>query len=699
MKRTSKITTWIVGALVALLSCCVIGAGVAMANSSSNGENVGEKYAPDITIDYGEFSSDNVPNAVINKSYKLFTATAEDLYSKRVYTHTRVWLFYDSTSRSLVNVENGCVTPTSYGVYTVEFTAVDRWGNVSTKLYDFECAEKDALKVEVGQSTAEYKAGYAIKVNDGEIVNAIGDTTLSVKATLKSNSSISYPVVNGEFTPLYAGTYDVIYTVSDYNETSESSYQVEVKAHDTPVWQDQLYIGGYYFIDYEYTLDEIKAYSFADGTPKDAVVSISVSAPSKPSTVLGEDRKFKPTVEGKHTITYKAEANGKTEVMQATVNTLDVGYATAINAENYFVGENVQKSSNDGAIILTTKTDNTNVRFANNINARKVRIDLSVVKESANHFASFDIILTDVKDSSKSITINFAKNGEKNGLLTASGGRKTKTDANFYNDGTLTFIYDNVKKEVSLNDKSVVAVVETTDGKNFDGFTNEEVFINIRFNGVVETAKIRVHRIGNSPLFKNCGDQVVPDVIYSRYLGGDASVGDIITIDRVYIYDVLSPKCEVSYYVMTPSKQYAVDVNGVELSPKNTDYTKDYQIKIEEFGRYTVYISAKDAFGRTNSISYPINSVNSQSIKIEIIDDQKTTAKLGDTVKVKSIEVPGYNLSDLSVRIFIMTPDRIAQQVTEGEFIVNLPGEYEVWYYVTDVDENLDMAHYTVTVS
>ena len=53
MKKTSRVKLCLTGVAAATLSCCVIGAVAYAAVSNGNDEFVGEKYAPEITVDYG----------------------------------------------------------------------------------------------------------------------------------------------------------------------------------------------------------------------------------------------------------------------------------------------------------------------------------------------------------------------------------------------------------------------------------------------------------------------------------------------------------------------------------------------------------------------------------------------------------------------------------------------------------------------
>jgi hypothetical protein len=201
----------------------------------------------------------------------------------------------------------------------------------------------------------------------------------------------------------------------------------------------------------------------------------------------------------------------------------------------------------------------------------------------------------------------------------------------------------------------------------------------------------------------DAGDTVAPEIVFTRFGDGEQTLGDIVTLDRIFVWDVLCPNVEVSYYVKAPSGKFVTDVNGVELKPDNTDYTKQYQFEVKEYGKYTVTMRVSDMLGNSATYTYNVNSINAQTVRIQLIDDQPTTGKLGDTIKLKSFEVPGYDLKDLVTRVFVITPDQITKQVVAQdnvfEFVPDLRGEYEVWYQVTDAENNIDFVSYTITIS
>ncbi len=696
--KTSKFNKWITWLLVALFSCCLIGVTVSLASSSEETYS-GAKFAPEITVNFGEFDENNIPDAVINKPYKIFSATAEDLYSKELYVSVRVWMYYDSVTRSLINVNNGTITPTGYGVYTVEYKAIDRWNNVTTYLYDFECREKEDLTANVGSDATVYKTGESISVNVPEFLNNVGTVDYTVIAVL-NGANVEYPVIDGKFTPLYSGEYDVIYNYSDYNETSESSYSLTVNANEQLVWKNVPVISEYMFAGKDYVIDSAYAYSFVGGTPTENLATITVTDPDNQPVSLSAGNVFNGEKSGIYKFKYSVNVSGASIENTVTSTCVDVGGfdGTDMDMSKYFVGENIESVISPNGARITTSTDGAIVKFINPINAKVSHVEFAVDADSANSLESVDIILTDAYDSSNSLVFNFSKDG-KAGKFGPLGGKTVKTEIGF-NGKVFVFEYDNEFKTAYLADTEVVSIKKNANGTEFTGFKGDSVLVSLRFNGVNSASTIIVNRVANQVIYNEIGDGVSPDVQFDRWTGGEVQVGDIVTLGRVYVKDALSPLDSVTYFVMAPDGTYVTDVNGLVLSPENADYSESYQFEINQDGRYIVSVKAIDFFGNETVYDYPVVSVSVGMVHITLNNDGDKTAKVGDKVDISSFTVDGDNVDELSIRIFYVTPDLVVMSdIEDDEFEVKMAGEYQVWYYVSDSGDNMDMVCYTIKVS
>ena len=127
--------------ILALAICSLIlTAGVATVYASSVSDTrTNLRYMPDITIDYGEYSEENIPAAVKDEPYRIFPVYAEDVYGNELTVTVKAYIHYHERTKSLVTVENGCVIPRYFGIYTVEYSARDEFGNVGYAAYNFNC--------------------------------------------------------------------------------------------------------------------------------------------------------------------------------------------------------------------------------------------------------------------------------------------------------------------------------------------------------------------------------------------------------------------------------------------------------------------------------------------------------------------------------------------------------------------------------
>lgn len=161
MKR--KKTTILVAALSALCSVSLAFAVGAVVGSAAHGDGEKQKInyeiAPEISVKMPEGFLSALPNAVLNNSYKIPTATAVDVYGDELTVSTKLYAHYYSETRSFIQIENNAFIPAFYGVYTVCYTAIDDFGNAAMQTFDITCEEKQPLTASLMTPDEEYFVG------------------------------------------------------------------------------------------------------------------------------------------------------------------------------------------------------------------------------------------------------------------------------------------------------------------------------------------------------------------------------------------------------------------------------------------------------------------------------------------------------------------------------------------------------------
>lgn len=657
---------------------------------------------PSIMLDSGAYSADNVPNAVQNKPYKIFAATAKDMFGAELDVEAKVYLFYSSQTRSRIYLEKDLFTPTCTGIYTVEYTAVDRTGNLSKLTYNVNCLDKSPLSAEVINNTNSAMTGVPVKIGDLLIQNFNGNTGYTVSVVCDGRE---FKVDdNGYFIPTYVGEYLVTYTFYDYNETSTCSYVINVSANPNPVIFDEVDLQQYYILGETYDIPLPVAYSYEFGYPVKITPSVKICFENGLEYNVEDPSSFIFNKVGEFSIEYSAFFNNKeVSLVKNDLVCVDVGYKEAKNtgkvqADKYFYSKNtVKKEATRNGVKLSTATNDSNVEFINKL--LSAEFDMSFGFSSVdNHFNKFKIILTDSLDENQKLVFSLNKVSNTVSDFAINGSVVSKVSSSFYNEDKISFKYNNASRTISVANIENIPISKTVNGDTFDGFTSEFIMMSLEFSEVYGTSSMNIYKINNQTL-STIGDNVSPYLYYDSYSGGKKNLGDKITISRLYLCDVLAPSYGVSYSVLDPYGNYVTDVNGLVLSPENADYKSSYTFVANAYGSYRVSIKIFDAFGRSDQIIYGITVSDSIAPVINIDDKSEQVLKVGDVLTIRSATAIDDISENLTVYTYLLAPTLYTQEYAMGDKVkLNQEGVYYVYYYAYDDAGNVGFAEYKIIV-
>ncbi len=695
MKR--KKTTLLVAVLAAISSVSLAFAAGAIIGSAalSNGENkkINYEIAPEITVEMPEGFSESFPNAVVNKSYKLPTATAIDVYGDELTVHTALYAHYYSETRSLLQIENNAFIPAFYGVYTVCYTATDDFGNATIQTFDITCEEKQPLSASVLQSSGEYFVAQEIKIADIAVENAIGK--VEVQATA-SCAQATYDVVNGCFFPEYAGEYTIEYVYSDYSETSTISYTLTVQENLTPIFTSELYLPEYFILGASYALPHAECKAYKGGVIYSVTPMVTLRYPEKNYSQEITDGTFVPMMTGDVVITYEANAFGTTEKKEYSAKVVDVDFNGTMDMENYFYGKDLGLTALSYGVSISTLKDGASATFINSVLSRTLEMTLGI-DANKNAFSSLDIYLTDAKDNAKEVKISLEKT-DGVAKVTVNDDDYAYANIAFDKATSFAFEYSNDTHTVSVAGTDRIAVKKTLSGEVFDGFGD---FITVKyvFSGVTGYSTFTVYSINNQTFSNEKADGMRPYIFFSTYQDGERKVGDLIEIERIYVADVLDPNYTVKYYVLTPNGEFAVSLDGETLD-YDTDYTKGYSFMATESGKYVVYMEIEDSVGNAGTYAYTVSVLNREAPVVTLSGTYSEVAA-GKSVILATATVSdnATPVEEMSVFVVVVCPNWETVMAENGkEFKPDQYGTYTVWYYVTDGDGNIAMQSYQFTV-
>lgn len=639
---------------------------------------VSDTDAPIITVKANE----ELPYAEVGTPFKVFDFLAEDGYAAVVEKSVKV---YRGKTELTVSAD-GTFVPDSVGEYSIVYAAKDAFGNVANKTVVIEARNSiPNPEIEIlGNLPETATFGDTIYLPDYYGYGGAGDVQVSVKVTA-INTGEEIPVQHGQFVCLQEGDYMVEYTARDYIGNVKTSYQwiYDVTRQTTPVFDEtQLVLPKVFIVGDAYNFKQYKAvYYTADGVAEEIVGKVTVTDASGTDVAINGAYTPKASETVQTAIvkfTFEKSATRKTvierEIPILTIQQGQLGFLT-----KFFVSENAEVEAKNEAIYFTAIAgENAKYSFAKMVNEKYLTIGLK--RNDAKDFNVIKITVRDVYESEAMVTFTFT-NTEK-GLTCSINGNKAST-ANYDSTGKFGFTYDATTKNVLDVLGMKIGTIDTyANGESFAGFPNGAVYLDFETDGCVG-----LNLISNQTFNNYIRDAITPRITVNGSFTGTYVPGQQIVFPTASAYDVLSAIGEVKLTVKNES--------GETLLTATAD--KETIFVPEQYGTYSVSYSVTDA--SNNRISFSTSIVVNDDVKptLTFNGEVPETAAWGSTLKL-----PTYTINDngdttkATVKVYVCAPDGIMTLVTDGQVHLNRKGEYTIYYFV--MDENNNPTNYTFYV-
>ena len=676
------------------VGCKTTGGAKTIAPPQQLNNKIDYQLPPIITLDTLGYSMQDIPKAVKNVQYPLFNAEAQDIYGDNLQVDTKLYKHYYSQTRSLVDIQDGCFVPTTYGIYTVVYTAIDCFGNTEQQSYDIFCEQISDITAQLLGDSFNAVTGENYLIRDVKYSNVVGNITQKVTATHKQTGK-EYNVSNGSFTPEYEGDYTIRYDYFDYCRSGSIEYTVSASKCVKPIFTSDLNVREYFIVDCEHFLPETECKYYANGKIYSVSPIVSVKYKGDSQETVLKDNVFTPKREGELQIIYTATVDGKTNQKVFDAVAVDVNFLGQLDMSKYFYGETIGVKTHDYGVSLNTVCDG-EIEFINDIPSVYVTTSFSV-EPNKNYFNSFSFYLTDSIDESQRIKFSFIKNGNT-ATFYVNDEDYAYTTYSFDKLSTVEFSYDNQNRSAKMGDSEFIQVGKTLSGQDFTGFKSDKVKISYAIEDVYGNSCVYLYGLDNQTFSNEEGDGMRPYIIFNEYAGGVKMVGDIIDVEKIFIGDVLDPNFTNEYYVIDPNNKYVTSIDGILLD-KDSDYTRSYSFKATEKGKYQVYIYAKDSCGNYELYSYGITVTDDVSPTVIIEKSEQQVFSLGKTVTLKKATATDNFTKNLQISTIIMCSDLTMQSVENGgTYKPTQKGVYTVYYYATDEDGNVGITSYSFIV-
>lgn len=645
-------------------------------------------------IDLGvEDTDDNGIYAPLNSEFTLpvpNVLSSEKVVSSEVYAYSN----YGTISQIDIPIKDGKINIDKLRKYTVLYVVKNAAGCTTTKVLDINPVKVDkpiTLSTSFDQ-LKDISAGERVVLPDYQI-SGINSSQIQLNITaVHEKETVVVNKDNMTFIPSYDGEYSIVYTMQDNVFTHVETYKLNSKASDKVTFIGNLDLPRYFIKNAEYSLSVVPAYTFINGYPEKADVSAYISYDNGVSfEQISNVKKVKITGDDTAIIKYTC-TNGKNSdtIESLPIKIVDVGYGgrKTLRLRDYFIHEGFKALSHEESNSTNVQYDSINTSGNNKLEFVNA-IDVSIlnfafkIPAGASNYKCVNVILTDYYDANVKYVISYLANG-KMCYVSLNGQTAIKSNYNFADNSiTKKLTYNSNLNELTVNDVVFkdVALSET--------FNSSLCYIDVELIDINGSASIIIDAL-NLQNFRNnrAEDNVIPQVTIKDF-SGEYEIGSVITISKICVTDVLSTIIDenVSFYAEKDGEVlYSVD--GVRLD-QTCDPFREYQIKLSEFGQYTVSWVVKDGAGKTTSKMCFFSVVDVKAPTITVVNESMS-AKVGKLINVEYSVVDDHTETEnIVVTVFIKDVKTNAfYTFNNNQVWFANKGEYELYIYAKDASGN-----------
>lgn len=658
-------------------------------------ERFSDTDEPKIDVDFGYVDERDLPVAVVNKAYPLFTAAALDGYSGECTVKCRVYNGMNPDYKFEYDIVDNAFIPDRAGVYYIEYSATDYSGNRARIVKELTCVDSVS---EIRIETAAQQNGVAgIEVPIGEITDITGGSGGYVTDIAVLDGQGKETETDGKtFLPKKADTYKVVYTVKDYiGVVRTKEVSVSVAPNDKPVFDAQPILPKYLLEGFRYELPVPTAYDYGKGEYTDVTLTVSDG--------VGENRKiedgattFTPNKDGFAEIVYTA---GESQIKKS-IPVLRVKNETGeIDMAKYFVTEHCAAVAHDDYVALSADSSvNAKADFANPLSAYGFSADLFVDSED-NDFSAINLYLVDSVKQDRKIKITFTKGASQTAkskmYINDEEVPSQTTVFNFYGN-VLSLRYDNATQTVSTADGLSVKVTSDSDGNAFHGFDGGKLYFEIELTGC-NGGTVCVQDICGQAINNTLFDFVKPKLFAPQTFKGYFDIGDEVTIEKAIAADVLTPQTTATITVTDSQGNAVTSIEGTVLNQAKLGV---YSIRITQTGTYAIVYNLSDASGNKATFSYAIHVRDLEKPIITIDGEVPETAFKNDSIRLPAATARDNIDGEVTVYCMIREPVdyRIVQIDFSQPYRFTEIGMYELRYFAVDSSGNVSSVVYAIEV-
>ncbi len=628
--------------------------------------------------------------AIVGQPFKLFNATALDVYSGVVDCDIDV--LYNGYAD--VACDNGYFTPTRAGRYTIRYTATGLYGTQSVASVSVQAVDESLVAVDFGTLPQGVKSGKVALFDVPSVSGTSGQYETKLYAIKTSDENIVYDLKleDGKYslTALYSGEYKLYCEVTDANGVSKFETQINV-ANGSYALKTQPKLPEYFLKNASYDLGEVVCYKLSSGSPEEKTAEIYYVFDANSQAKL-DGTMLKVLASEQAKILVYCENN---LVYEKTVPVIDAKYGSyEMQMHKYFVSEDnslvfdeSDLSFNHAGFKATKETSK--MSFINDVLVQDFTITFRVPE------CNFKTLKIQLDNGIESLLIKFTTNGVAQSVLSFNDKVSFLCTNSFESGEVYVLTYSNNNKTLMVNNK-----VYTITNDVFAGFENVLAKLSFELNGVDTNyqSKLLISKINNQVICGEKTDDFNAPQLYNRIDTGLKTINQEIVLSNIKPVDVLAINSVGKITVTNPENKYVESVDGVTL--KAVDVYGTYKFKLDMYGTYKITISFEDDIGNSDSLSFSIivKDLTGPEIKVEKDTQEiKLNAKISPRKFTVSDNVD--SAEQIKTTITIIAPNSISYTYDAKQgFKAKLKGTYKVIIFAVDTSGNASQANYDVVV-
>lgn len=595
-----------------------------------------------------------------------------------------------------VVLDDGVFTPNRIGLYTVTYTARDYFGNVGQISYQINCIETSETLIDIA-----YTGVVAITAGEKTCLSyratsALGNP-VNVQASVSVNDSACEVDEDGYFIPDTVGEYTVTLTATDMLYTETQTQVLTCTAKDLKRIVAVPMLPRRFIKDLSYSLDECVAYQYTNEGKKPLEMQLLIKY---------DDGDYAPydhedfTIRGneKATLKFVCKTDETLQVTLGEVAITDVEYRSVIKLDKYFVGDvKPETKANALRLVFTETTGNAQLSYINALNFNSFALQF-VGPTGYNNYEKMVWTFTDYYNPSNAIQFKWFNVSER--LYFGINDEEPVQVASLKGENAIRIEY--------RCDEDQIFIFENTTRVYRRAFVSNLTYalcyFDIEVCDLSAESALDIKSLNLNNFGSNTKRDIVAPNVYADKLVGQYPMGDVVTIKKAVVADVLGSvnTKDITVEVTTSDGLYVKSVDGVELDGTALANC-DYKIQLDKLSVYTVAYYATDQANIMAKYTYFIQVVDLTCPELYFNDGSGENTvveeEAGYKHTIKAFTAKSKLGLNVEVEIMVVCDGGVVDVTREGggySFMLNKKTSFAVYIFAKDTQGNYTINSYTV---